>query len=90
MSSHERDSRTTLSNHTRTCNTVADVYLWTQGVPMDVDRGVLARIDLKALAGLRRDETCRVRVPVSGSRWSWCWYCDVFGSSMGQGVCGLV
>ena len=38
---------------------------------MDLERGVLARIDRKLLAGFGQDETYRmVRVPVTASKWS--------------------
>ncbi len=38
---------------------------------MDLDRGVLSRIDRKLLAGLGQDETYRmVRVPVTAAKWS--------------------
>ena len=59
---------------------------------MDLDRGELARIDRKLLAGLGRDETYRmVRVPVTPAKWStWKRYCDSAGISMGRAVVALI
>jgi hypothetical protein len=59
---------------------------------MDFDRGVLARIDRKLLAGLGQHETYRmVRVPVSASQWStWKRYCDSAGISMGRAIMALI
>lgn len=59
---------------------------------MDVERGVLARIDRKLLAGLGQDETYRVaRVPVTASKWStWKRYCDATGISMGRAILTLI
>ncbi len=59
---------------------------------MDLDRGVIARIDRKLLAGLGQDETYRmVRVPVTASKWStWKRYCDSAGSSMGRAIVTLI
>jgi len=52
---------------------------------MDMDRGTLARIDRKLLAGLGNDETFRtLRVPATGAKWAtWKRYCDAAGISMG-------
>ncbi len=48
---HERAQ--TPPDHTRTCNKLWDVYMCTSAVLlMDLDRGTLARIDRKLLAGL--------------------------------------
>ena len=59
---------------------------------MDLDRGVLARIDRKLLAGLDQDETYRmVRVPVMASKWStWKRYCESAGVSMGRAIATLI
>jgi hypothetical protein len=59
---------------------------------MDLDRGVLARIDRKLLAGLGQNETYRmVRVPVTASKWStWKRYCDSVGISMGRAVAAMI
>ena len=59
---------------------------------MDLDRGVLARIDRKLLAGLGQDEVYRmVRVPVTASKWStWKRYCESAGISMGRAIVALI
>ena len=59
---------------------------------MDLDRGTLARLDRKLLAGLGQDETYRmVRVPVTASKWStWKRYCDSAGISMGRAIVTLI
>ena len=59
---------------------------------MDLERGVLARIDRKLLAGLGQDETYRmVRLPVSAAKWStWKRYCESAGVSMGRAVVALI
>ena len=59
---------------------------------MDLDRGTLARIDRKLLAGLGQDERFRmVRVPVTEAKWStWKRYCDTAGISMGRAIMALV
>jgi len=59
---------------------------------MDLDRGTLARIDRKLLAGLGQDETYRmVRVPVTASKWAtWKRYCDTAGISMGRAIVTLI
>jgi hypothetical protein len=51
---------------------------------MDIDRGALANLDRRLLAGLDRDERFQmVRVPVSPAKWStWKRYCDSAGISM--------
>ena len=58
----------------------------------DLDRGVLARVDRKLLAGLGRDETYRmVRVPVTAAKWStWKRHCDSAGVSMGRAIVTLI
>ena len=59
---------------------------------MDLERGVLVRIDRKLLAGLGQDEAYRmVRVPVATSKWStWRRYCESAGISMGRAVVALI
>ena len=59
---------------------------------MDLDRGTLARIDRKLLAGLGDDEVFRtLRVPATGAKWStWKRYCDAAGISMGRAVAILM
>ncbi len=63
-----------------------------QVVLMDLDRGILARIDRKLLAGLCDDEAFRtLRVPATGAKWStWKRYCDAAGISMGRAVAMLM
>jgi|SRR5665811_344882 len=59
---------------------------------MDLDRGTLARIDRKLLAGLGQDESFQmVRVPVTPAQWStWRRYCDASGVSMGRAITSLI
>ncbi len=59
---------------------------------MDLERGVLARLDRRLLAGLDREERFQmVRVPVTPATWStWKRYCDVAGVSMGRAISALV
>jgi len=59
---------------------------------MDLDRGVLARIDRKLSAGLGQDETYRmVRVPATAAKWAtWKRYCDSAGISMGRAIAALI
>ncbi len=59
---------------------------------MDLDRGSLARLDRKLLAGLRQAETSRmVRVPVTEAKWStWKRYCESAGISMGRAIAALI
>ncbi|MEA2000706.1 MAG: SEC-C domain-containing protein [Actinomycetota bacterium] len=59
---------------------------------MDLDRGTLARIDRKLLAGLGDDEAYRtLRVPAIAAKWStWKRYCDSAGVSMGRAVTMLI
>jgi SEC-C motif len=59
---------------------------------MDMNRGTLARIDRKLLAGLGDDEAFRtLRVPATGAKWStWKRYCDAVGISMGRAVAMLM
>jgi hypothetical protein len=59
---------------------------------MDLERGTLARLDRKLLAGLGQDELFRmVRVPVTGAKWStWKRYCESAGISMGRAIVTLI
>jgi hypothetical protein len=59
---------------------------------MDLDRGVLARIDRKLLAGLSQDATFHmVRVPATEAKWAtWKRYCDAVGLSMGRAIAALI
>ncbi|MGB5169555.1 MAG: SEC-C metal-binding domain-containing protein [Acidimicrobiia bacterium] len=59
---------------------------------MGMDRGTLARIDRRLLAGLGDDEVYRtLRVPATGAKWStWKRYCDSVGVSMGRAVTMLI
>ena len=59
---------------------------------MELDRGTLARVDRKLLAGLKQEETfVMVRVPVTGAKWStWKRYCDAAGISMGRAIVSLI
>ena len=59
---------------------------------MDMDRGTLARIDRKLLAGLDDDEAFRtLRVPATGAKWAtWKRYCDAAAVSMGRAVAALI
>ncbi len=59
---------------------------------MGLDRGVLARVDRRLLAGLGQDETWRmVRVPTTAAMWStWRRYCEKAGVSMGRAVTMLI
>ncbi len=59
---------------------------------MDLDRGMLGRIDRRLMAGLDQDETFRmVRVPVTEAKWStWKRYCDAAGMSMGRAIMTLI
>lgn len=59
---------------------------------MDLDRGTLARIDRKLLAGLDQDEVFKmVRVPVTPAKWStWKRYCNAAGISMGRVIVALI
>jgi hypothetical protein len=88
----KRESRRTLSNHTRTCNKLPDVYVQTRGVVMELDRGVLARIDRKLLAGLGQDETFQMAtVPGTAAKWAtWKRHCDAAGISMGRAIMALI
>ncbi len=70
-----------------------DVYMCTSEVAlMDIDRGTLARIDRKLLAGLGDDEAYRtLRVPVTAAKWStWRRYCDSVGILMGRAIMVII
>ena len=59
---------------------------------MGMDRGTLARIDRRLLAGLGDDEAYRtLRVRATAAKWStWKRYCDSVGVSMGRAVTMLI
>ena len=59
---------------------------------MDLDRGILARIDRKLLASLGNDEAFRpLRVPATATKWAtWKRHCDSVGISMGRAVTMLI
>ena len=59
---------------------------------MELDRGLLARIDRKLLAGLGEDEMFQmVRVPVTAAKWAtWKRYCNAAGISMGRAIMTLI
>jgi len=59
---------------------------------MDLDRGALANLDRRLLAGLDREERFQmVRVPVSPAKWStWKRYCGAAGISMGRAIVTLI
>jgi hypothetical protein len=59
---------------------------------INLDRGKLARLDRRLLAGLDRDERFQmVRVPVTPAKWStWKRYCDTAGISMGRAIAALI
>lgn len=59
---------------------------------MELDRGLLARIDRKLLAGLGEDEMFQmVRVPVTAAKWAtWKRYCNAAGISMGRAIMALI
>ncbi len=59
---------------------------------MGLDRGVLARIDRRLLAGLGQDEIWRmVRVPTTPAMWStWKRCCETVGVSMGRAIAILI
>jgi len=70
-----------------------DVHMCTpEPALMDMDRGTLARIDRRLLAGLGDDEAYRtLRVPAIAAKWSmWKRYCDSVGVSMGRAVTMLI
>jgi hypothetical protein len=66
--------------------------MWTGEFLMDLDRGTLARLDRRLLAGLDREQRFQmVRVPVTAATWStWKRYCDTAGISMGRAIAALI
>lgn len=59
---------------------------------MDLDRGLLARIDRRLLARLHHEQASRmVRVPVSEALWAtWRRYCSALGLPMGRAIAELI
>ena len=59
---------------------------------MDLDRGMLAKIDRKVLSGLGHDERYQmVRLPISEAAWStWRRYCGALGVPMGRAIAALI
>lgn len=59
---------------------------------MDLDRGMLAKIDRRLLADLEHDQMSRmVRVPVSEAVWAtWRRYCTAVGLPMGRAIAELI
>jgi hypothetical protein len=59
---------------------------------MELDRGTMASIDRRMLAGLGHVERYwMVRVPVSEAVWpTWRRYCRAVGVAMGRGLAGLI
>lgn len=59
---------------------------------MDIERGSLASLDRKLLAGLGHDKRFQmVRVPVSAAMWStWKRYCELVGVSMGRAIAEMI
>lgn len=59
---------------------------------MDLNRGAMARLDRRLLAGVGQGEMYRmVRVPVTPARWAtWKRYCDSAGVSMGRAIVALI
>ncbi len=59
---------------------------------MGIDRGTLANLDRRLLAGLGQHEAYRmVRVPVTAAKWlTWKRYCDSAGISMGRAIVALI
>jgi len=59
---------------------------------MGLDRGVLARVDRRLLAGLGGDETWRMaRIPTTPAMWAtWRRYCETAGMSMGRAITILI
>ena len=84
---------TPMSTQRPATNKLPDVHMCTSQVAlMDMDRGTLARIDRRLLAGLGDDEVYRtLRVPAIAAKWStWKRYCDSVGVSMGRAVTMLI
>ena len=59
---------------------------------IELDCGVLARVDRRLLAGLDHDQTSRmVRVPASEALWAtWRRYCTAVGVPMGRAIAALI
>jgi preprotein translocase subunit SecA len=59
---------------------------------MDLDRGLLAKIDRRLLADLDHEQVSRmVRVPVSEAMWAtWRRYCAAIGLPMGRAIAELI
>jgi hypothetical protein len=59
---------------------------------IDLDRGLLARLDRRLLAALDQDERFQmVRVPVTPAKWStWKRYCGAAGLAMGRAIAALI
>lgn len=59
---------------------------------MDLDRGLLAKIDRRLLADLEHEQISRmVRVPVSDAMWAtWRRYCAAVGLPMGRAIAELI
>jgi hypothetical protein len=59
---------------------------------MDLDRGALANLDRRILAGLDRDARFQMaRLPVSPAKWStWKRYCAAARISMGRAIVTLI
>lgn len=86
-------SSRTPSNAVRTCNKLPGVCMCTRVVEViDLDRGLLVRIDRKLLAGLGGNEEYRtVRVPATAAKWSTRRrHCESVGISMGRAVTLLI
>ncbi len=84
---------TPMSTQHPATNKLPGVHMCTSQVAlMDMDGGILARIDRKLLAGLCGDEALRtLRVPATAAKWStWKRYCDSAGISMGRTVAMLI
>ena len=79
-------------SHTHVQQVAACIHVDTRRPVMDLDRGILARIDRKLLAGLDDAEAFQmVRVPVPPAKWStWRRYCDMVGISMGRAIVTLI
>jgi len=59
---------------------------------MELDRGALANLDRRLMAGLGQDERFQmVRIPVSPAKWStWKRYCAAAGISIGRAILALI
>ena len=81
-----------VNHHTHLQQVAGCLHVDTVRSVMDLERGMLARIDRKLLSGLGQSETYRmVRVPVTASKWStWKRYCDSAGISMGRAIAAMI